>query len=873
MNIRKFFPLTTKEVFRYIFLTFFQPTQLRKETSGFSIKERTLSFIQLYLYFIPIIILCFFSFYTLIFFCELPAKYPFAFNQTVITNYEDAEGSLLKFFFPTKLKIEEQKQPNIWKLFIASSIVAFISVFFLCFFFSLLGCILFFIDWLSTKRFIRESLATGLVMGLLVGLLFSLEGCLRVCLEYTLVVDLVMGLLVGLLLGLVVCLAGDLESNLGESWVCSSIVGLLFGLLLGLEFDFGGGGLMRIVWGGNSLLLSSLLGLGVGLLFGLAFGVKGTLKDVSGIVLVFCLVLVLVFVLVSCLVPGSTGSIESSVGCSISFLITFFRLFLYPLYFLNSLYLSLRGAYNSKASEIIKKFPFYFDELIYLPLPGLIGCLNRLIEEDLHEAKEVIRFIFEERPRQRYAGIKAYIYLINYQFAKIQAVESLKDIDIDMIRLQPAISKKIGRLGEPLEKIKKVTETYLSSTSHYYQRLALKEILVIIGKLRDVAMGLSQPLPKLFGPTFKRWEGIVRDEEENIEQVIKEKKIIDNPYILEPVQYSTSTVRKESNLFVGRGELIWELETQIKSSIHKPSILLEGQRRVGKSSILKSLPALMPSNILPIFLDMQDPIFLSGIGPFFDQIIFEIEKNLKVGLKKTKKDFPYHYFGQWLDTLEDYLNRGKKLVLLCFDEYEKIDDKIASKEGGFSVDVLDTMRHIIQHHPSIFILFSGVSDISEMRVNWYSYLINTKTFKVEYLKPEDAWALITNPIPNFPVNYEKTVVDEIIKWTACQPYLLQVLCYEAVNLVNKYQIDTVEGHILNEVIENSMITAQNYFENFLRETCTSNEEREAISTLSRGKKIDPELVSNLIKKEYLVVSNEDVEFRIPLMRRYFQERR
>jgi hypothetical protein len=55
---------------------------------------------------------------------------------------------------------------------------------------------------------------------------------------------------------------------------------------------------------------------------------------------------------------------------------------------------------------------------------------------------------------------------------------------------------------------------------------------------------------------------------------------------------------------------------------------------------------------------------------------------------------------------------------------------------------LDWYRQIIQYHPRIILLFSGVHAFSDMGtktgLNWSNYFVNVQALKVSFLKSEEA---------------------------------------------------------------------------------------------------------------------------------------
>ena len=121
-------------------------------------------------------------------------------------------------------------------------------------------------------------------------------------------------------------------------------------------------------------------------------------------------------------------------------------------------------------------------------------------------------------------------------------------------------------------------------------------------------------------------------------------------------------------------------------------------------------------------------------------------------------------------------------MLLWLDELERLEASI--REGKLPSELMDQIRHVIQHHPRIVLVFAGSHRPDEMALNWPDVLISTRLIRVSYLREEEARQLITEPAPDFGVSYGEGSVERILEVTRCQPNLVQAVCYELVNHLN-----------------------------------------------------------------------------------------
>jgi hypothetical protein len=282
-----------------------------------------------------------------------------------------------------------------------------------------------------------------------------------------------------------------------------------------------------------------------------------------------------------------------------------------------------------------------------------------------------------------------------------------------------------------------------------------------------------------------------------------------NPYLTgNPIALSRSA------LFKGRMELTEKIIGILRSS-SAVTFVLFGPRRMGKTSFLLQLPRLLPAHYLPVYIDVQmgiaqsDAEFLYGMA---NAIFGQTTKTLNL----KKPDFanfkadPYYAINEWLDDL--YPKIGDRVLFFTIDEFEKIGEAISSEK--LTVHVLEYMRHLMQHNSNITLLFAGVQTIDALGPNPASYFISAYPIEISYLAYDEAVELIKNPDPSagaMPA-YDKQVLNEMIRITRCQPFLIQALCNEIIGIANKKNLTVIKQEVLKEAVE-KVLTTSLYFSN------------------------------------------------------------
>ena len=73
----------------------------------------------------------------------------------------------------------------------------------------------------------------------------------------------------------------------------------------------------------------------------------------------------------------------------------------------------------------------------------------------------------------------------------------------------------------------------------------------------------------------------------------------------------------ETAMFAPRPDLVREVENALTATYGKPIMALYGPRRRGKTTFLLHLPRLLPDEVVPVFVDLQEAVQVSGLGGLY----------------------------------------------------------------------------------------------------------------------------------------------------------------------------------------------------------------------------------------------------------------
>ena len=261
---------------------------------------------------------------------------------------------------------------------------------------------------------------------------------------------------------------------------------------------------------------------------------------------------------------------------------------------------------------------------------------------------------------------------------------------------------------------------------------------------------------------------------------------IDNPYM--PGRPLTTKLKQ--TLFKGRDREVNKIKHML---VHGTSVILYGQKRIGKTSLLLMLEQSLNEpyftrtakfDYVVFFIDLQD-IYVHThstqdfIWRLYGAIVATVQtKSLPLDLPVLSQDALSPPFGKWLEWLASLEQRNPdKLLILAIDEFEILTALVRHQR----------LEHEIEH--AIYLLTHREGRIrvviSASSALQGDYLRAMSTVRLGRLSEVDARQLVEQPYPHFPLCYEATALRKILDVADGHPDFLQALCREVVELLNE----------------------------------------------------------------------------------------
>jgi hypothetical protein len=284
---------------------------------------------------------------------------------------------------------------------------------------------------------------------------------------------------------------------------------------------------------------------------------------------------------------------------------------------------------------------------------------------------------------------------------------------------------------------------------------------------------------------------------------------IPNPYVV------GTPLQPASPLFFGREDVVAFIQENLAAA-HRNNLVLIGQRRTGKSSLLKQLPVRLGEAYVPVYLDGQSLGLDPGLPNFFlalaTEIAFALEDRqftVRVPEASELADSPAATFERRF--LRDVRTAiGDRHLLLLLDEFEELE--AAVRRGNLDVSVFAFLRHLIQHAENLSVVFCGTHRLEELAADYWSVLFNISLYRhIGFLEQAEAVRLMEVPVAAYGMRYDDLAMDKVWRVTAGHPYFLQLLCHSLVNRHNKTQRSYTTVGDVNAALDEIVASGEAHF--------------------------------------------------------------
>jgi TPR repeat protein/tetratricopeptide (TPR) repeat protein len=237
-----------------------------------------------------------------------------------------------------------------------------------------------------------------------------------------------------------------------------------------------------------------------------------------------------------------------------------------------------------------------------------------------------------------------------------------------------------------------------------------------------------------------------------------------------------------SDAFVGREDVLRAVVEPLGQRSNQ-GIVLYGQRRIGKTSILQQLVATLPERTghRPVWFDLQDKAAHS-----LDEVLADLAIAIAgaLGLPEPKPEGGVEawFRDAWLPPVLASMPEGVSLVLL-FDEFDVLAD-VQAKQAASAL--FPYLRRLLEKNAprlrAVFVIGRNIDDLENVA---HALFKGLPTYQVSLLARKDAEAVIRLGEANGSIRWNAEAVEAAWGLTHGHPLLLQALCSQVWVRVNE----------------------------------------------------------------------------------------
>ena len=443
--------------------------------------------------------------------------------------------------------------------------------------------------------------------------------------------------------------------------------------------------------------------------------------------------------------------------------------------------------------------------------------------------------------------------------------------------LRQVLDANVAGLSETLDRIVRQAQQSQSVRDPGRRIEATEVALRLISNALSELVDESNPVVDAVTGAASEWATLFTGARDAARADLEDTRELENPFV-----FGNPVFAQGDGLFTGRRDLVLEIERNVLRAAQTPTLLLYGQRRMGKTSILNQLPALLGAGFLPVLVDCQAPAMADSVPALLrylsrclsaalntrlgivhaDEVVRRARGIMPLSLEALRED-PFSVFEDWLDELQARVPADTHL-LLCLDEFERLGETV---DAGWGARFLDGLRHWSQHRPRFALMFIGSHTFEQLGPVWTDRFLSARRLKVSFLAPDDVRQLLTRPTPTFRMTYASGALEAIIEVTNGQPFLTQVLASELVHHMNRDRRREATTSDVGAAIDDALERSAEYFVDLW--SSRSEAERRVLRDAARGKTEPPTTAVARALQDYDVL-DERGRFAVLLVRKWVE---
>lgn len=317
----------------------------------------------------------------------------------------------------------------------------------------------------------------------------------------------------------------------------------------------------------------------------------------------------------------------------------------------------------------------------------------------------------------------------------------------------------------------------------------------------------------------------------------------------------------EARMFFGREDVFQWIENSIAGQYADHILVIHGQRRVGKTSVLKQLGNRLPKRYIPVFFDLQGRThttldrFLWWLARETVRVLKQ-ERGVEIPLpEKEAFSADLEYFeNQFLPGLHPALDGNT--LLLTFDEFDNLEEGEIKEILGRPL--IDYLRRMMGNRDLNFIFSIGSSGrkLENMQASYTEFFKTALYKKISFLNEEQTHKLVTQPVEGI-LEYDTHATSSIYRIAGGHPYFTQLTCHELFARCQRTEQRRVQQAdveaVLEDVVERGTVNLKFVWDE------ASDVEKWSLSALAKmDGKVDHRALADYLHKQQVRFSESEL---------------
>jgi hypothetical protein len=267
-----------------------------------------------------------------------------------------------------------------------------------------------------------------------------------------------------------------------------------------------------------------------------------------------------------------------------------------------------------------------------------------------------------------------------------------------------------------------------------------------------------------------------------------------------PVRYVTGgpVSADRSDLFHGRDKELAFLSENFSGERMIKLLFVNGIRAVGKSTLMRHLGLKCGPDILALLLDVETALGSQGMNA--RQLVRQLCRlALREAQRVAGSDFsvdlpgnqafeldpPWVVFDSFLEDL--IASSGRRKILLCFDELQRLVKRIADPEDPMDDGFLGWIRDKIQVPSNTFVICTGSESFGLMRKRYDQHTVwrNMEPYDISFVDRSAMEKIAAIPVKRDSVFWLPEALDRLWDFTEGHPAIIQILAENAIRILNR----------------------------------------------------------------------------------------